>query len=138
MGSRPSSEVDPTESHDFDDFIENEQADVSDDETLEKTESQTIKELTEQCGDSDQDSLGEDHYIESVNSKFTEMSLLTVKEKSDIYKEAALSLPTVSEETRQVVKKCLSKHDDPVACPICGQFMKNEKGVKLHISKKNK
>ena len=42
------------------------------------------------------------------------------------------------EEAKLAAKKALSKHSNPVACSICGEFMKNEKGVKMHMAKKNK
>ena len=50
----------------------------------------------------------------------------------------ALAPVEPSEEAKLAAKKALSKHSNPVACSICGEFLKNEKGVKLHMSKKQR
>ena len=68
----------------------------------------------------------------------TDLNFETVKQKADFYKNVALTKQTVSEETMLAVKKSLCKYSDSTPCPICGEFMKNDKGVKLHISKKHK
>ncbi|RNA33986.1 hypothetical protein BpHYR1_020428, partial [Brachionus plicatilis] len=60
------------------------------------------------------------------------------KRKGSFYKEIALVLVESSDAAKLAAKKALSKLSKPVECSICGEFMKNEKGVKLHMSKKHK
>ena len=55
-----------------------------------------------------------------------------------MYTKIASEPQTASEETQFVVKKALSKHTNPIACPECGKLIKNERGVKQHISKMHK
>ena len=59
-------------------------------------------------------------------------------QKSQFYKQLAMTESPVSEETNNIVKKALSNHVNPVACDICGELMKNSRGVKLHKAKKHK
>ncbi|RNA32237.1 hypothetical protein BpHYR1_023153 [Brachionus plicatilis] len=49
------------------------------------------------------------------------------------YKEIALVPVESSDAAKLAAKKALSKQSKPVECSICDEFMKNEKGVKLHI-----
>ncbi|RNA33590.1 SAM domain-containing SAMSN-1-like isoform X1 [Brachionus plicatilis] len=58
------------------------------------------------------------------------------KRKGSFYKEIALVPVESSDAAKLAAKKALNKQSNPVECSICGEFMKNEKGVKLHISKK--
>ena len=55
-----------------------------------------------------------------------------------MYTQLASEIPVVTEETQFIVKKALSKHENPVPCPDCGKLMKNERGLKLHFSKMHK
>ena len=73
-----------------------------------------------------------------VGSQLEKITLNNVKEKANFYQSEALSQPNVSDETNFEVKKALSKHAQPIPCPICKELMKNERGVKLHIAKKHK
>ena len=60
---------------------------------------------------------------------------ISVKSKAINYAKQAAELPKVSDETKNVVGRALSKFDNPVPCPKCDRFFKNDRGVKLHISK---
>ncbi|RNA03398.1 hypothetical protein BpHYR1_028831 [Brachionus plicatilis] len=50
----------------------------------------------------------------------------------------AMAAISTSQVTLNVVKKALSKYVNPVPCEICGELMKNIKGVKLHIAENHK
>ncbi|RNA43306.1 hypothetical protein BpHYR1_009595 [Brachionus plicatilis] len=54
------------------------------------------------------------------------------------FSKIASEAPIASEATQSAVKKVLSKHKNPIACPECGKLMKNERGVKQHIAKMHK
>ncbi|RNA21027.1 germinal-center associated nuclear -like isoform X1 [Brachionus plicatilis] len=54
------------------------------------------------------------------------------------FSKIASEAPIASEATQSAVKKVLSKHKNPIACPECGKLMKNERGVKQHIAKIHK
>ncbi|RNA41798.1 hypothetical protein BpHYR1_025160 [Brachionus plicatilis] len=57
------------------------------------------------------------------------------KHKLEKYLKIVSEVPTASEETLFGVKRALSKHTNPLACPECGRLMKNERGVKNLIMK---
>ncbi|CAF0871757.1 unnamed protein product [Brachionus calyciflorus] len=63
---------------------------------------------------------------------------LNAAEKAAHYREKAMAEISTSQETLNVVKSVLSKHVNPVPCEICGELMKNIKGVKLHMAKRHK
>ncbi|CAF0816140.1 unnamed protein product [Brachionus calyciflorus] len=63
------------------------------------------------------------HYVKSKLAKFTQMTSEVV---------------AVSEVIQLVVKKALSKHENPVPCPVCGRMMKNQRGINGHMSKMHK
>ena len=89
----------------------------------------------------DQDSDAESSFSENLITIDHELSMLnmnTASEKAKHYREKAMTEITPSQETLNVVKRALSKHANPVACDICGELMKNVKGVKLHMAKKHK
>ncbi|RNA13348.1 hypothetical protein BpHYR1_046501 [Brachionus plicatilis] len=127
FASNPGSEVDPCE-----------EQDLSEEESVEKSESimeetglLTVKEAnvcnTESESESDQE------LVETLGQKFQELKFDSVKEKADFFQSAALAKQLVSEETKLAVKKSFCKFSDPTPCPLCGELMKNDKGVKLHI-----
>jgi hypothetical protein len=60
---------------------------------------------------------------------------ISVKAKAINYAKQVAELPQVSDETKNVVGRALSKFENPVPCPKCDKFFKNERGVKLHMSK---
>ncbi|RNA21300.1 hypothetical protein BpHYR1_022401, partial [Brachionus plicatilis] len=53
--------------------------------------------------------------------------------KGSFYKEVALVPVESFDAAKLASKKALSKQSKSVECSICGEFIKNEKGVKLHI-----
>ncbi|RNA04381.1 hypothetical protein BpHYR1_044591 [Brachionus plicatilis] len=74
--------------------------------------------------------LSEEESVEKSESVTEETGSLT---NLQIFKSAALAKQVVSEETKLAVKKSLCKFSDPTPCPLCGELMKNDKVVKLHI-----
>ena len=142
IGSRSNSEVDPNE------FIENNQNNLKDfdeNETVEseddKTDSVTLdKSKSNDLQHNDQDSDAESSMDENLLTIDEKLSVLNLNaaEKAIHYREKAMAAISTSQETLNVVKKALSKHASPVPCEICGELMKNIKGVKLHIAKKHK
>ncbi|RNA02916.1 hypothetical protein BpHYR1_022958 [Brachionus plicatilis] len=45
------------------------------------------------------------------------------------FSKIASEAPIASEATQSAVKKVLSKHKNPIACPECGKLMKNERVI---------
>ena len=56
--------------------------------------------------------------LESINSKICNLEL-NVKEKADQNKKMAMANQVVSFELQDFVRKALSKHLNPVPCPVC-------------------
>ncbi|RNA16990.1 hypothetical protein BpHYR1_022457 [Brachionus plicatilis] len=56
------------------------------------------------------------------------------KKKLEKLSKIASEAPIASEATQSAVKKGLCKHKNPIAFPECGKLMKNERGVKQHIT----
>ncbi|CAF0895277.1 unnamed protein product [Brachionus calyciflorus] len=96
--------------------------DKSHDEQTDQTESLTIQEKN----------LGSNISIETTSD------LELDDEDLEALSERSLEKPVTSTEAKLQVKKALSKHENPVRCPICNDLMKNERGVKLHMAKKHK
>ncbi|RNA16449.1 hypothetical protein BpHYR1_017867 [Brachionus plicatilis] len=94
----------------------------SDEKSYPHTETITIKENHFLANGTDSD------HEENCESDFGEVSAAICK----------LKAPIASEPTQSNVKKVLSKHKNPIACPECGKLMKNERGVKRHIEKMHK
>ena len=104
----------------------------SDEETLSKnTDSITLKDI-----DLDSDNESIDNF-EFLGNGVSELNLNSVKEKAVEYKKIAMTHFEPSEEAIFEAKKAISKHSNPVECPICGNYFKYEKGVKLHKAKKH-
>lgn len=92
---------------------------------------------SDQTPDSNQSNSNFDDNLAVVNTKLNDLKINSAKLKSQLYEQQSLFNPTVSEHTELVVSRALSKHENPVPCPVCKKMMKNEKGVKLHMSKKH-
>ncbi|RNA29697.1 hypothetical protein BpHYR1_005720 [Brachionus plicatilis] len=112
--------------------------DLSEEESVEKSESATEEtgSLTVKEGnvcDTESESESDHELVETLCQKFQELKFDSVKEKADFFKSAALAEQVVSEETKLAVKKSLCKFSDPTPCSLCGELMKNDKDVKLHI-----
>jgi hypothetical protein len=60
---------------------------------------------------------------------------ISVKAKANNYAEQVAELPKISDETKAIIDRALSKFDNPLPCPECGKLLKNERGVKLHMTK---
>ena len=141
IGSRSNSEVDSNEfsqesEKNLKDLDLNEVNDESEDD---KTDSVTlVKSKTDVMPSNDQDSDAE--ISEDIITLDQHLSVLNLNaaEKAKNYLEKVMTEITPSQETLKVVKEELSKHANPVPCEICGELMKNSKGVKLHIAKKHK
>lgn len=109
----------------------------SDEETLSKntTDSITIKEKEI---DSDNQSISDvNDDVDVLGISLSELNFNTVKDKADGYRKLAMTEFETSEIAKLEAKKAISKHPNPIACPICGNMFKNEKGVKLHKAKKH-
>lgn len=139
QASRANSECDEAESNNLDEIEDL----VDDDEetnsaTLAKTDSATTKDedLYSSEAENSFDDL-DNQKVESISNQFENICLNSVQEKAELYKTLATSEIIVSKKTETAVKMALSKHKNPVACDICGEFMKNERGVKLHKAKKH-
>ncbi|RNA41940.1 hypothetical protein BpHYR1_047416 [Brachionus plicatilis] len=79
--------------------------------------------------------LSDEELDTDLANDMNKICISSLREKVDIYKEQAMAGLSISNETEMIVKKALSKHSNPVPCNICGELMKNERGVKLHIAK---
>lgn len=114
-------------------------SDLSDDETLARTDLTSVTENdlnSKETGvDSSEDD--EDEEINSISKNLNEMRFLNIKEKLNEYRKLALEPHVASDEAKEQVAAALSKHRNPVSCSICKALMKNERGVKLHIAKKH-
>ena len=75
--------------------------------------------------------------IESISTKLSSIQITSVKSLSIRYQEEALSVPEPSQEAKLEVKSVLTKYPNGTPCHICGELMKNERGVKLHKAKKH-
>jgi len=75
-----------------------------------------------------------DNELEEENLDFDSLTI-SVKAKAINYAEQVAELPKVSDETKTIIDRALSKFDNPVPCPECGKLLKNERGVKLHMAK---
>jgi hypothetical protein len=128
VGSTANSDTDPNELRDVSDVDEDKN--VEDD----KTESLT---LVDRKNDSSEAESSFSEHLAKLDDEFGQMNINPVL-KSQYFKELAMSEMTVSKETDVAVKIALSKHTNPVSCDICGELMKNLKGVKLHKAKKHK
>ncbi|RNA43973.1 hypothetical protein BpHYR1_022589 [Brachionus plicatilis] len=142
MMLRSNSEVDPNEfgeenGGDLQDVDINEIGESEDD----KTESVTlVKSKSDDTPINNQDSDAELSFSENLITIDKELSLLNLNagEKAIHYREKAMTEIIISHETLNVVKTALSKHANSVPCDLCGELMKNTKGVKLHMAKKHK
>lgn len=114
-------------------------SDLSDDETLARTDSTSVTENDLNSKETGVDSTedDEDEEINSISKNLNEMRFLNIKEKLNEYRKLALEPHVASDEAKEQVAAALSKHTNPVSCPICKALMKNERGVKLHIAKKH-
>ncbi|RNA32846.1 hypothetical protein BpHYR1_042742 [Brachionus plicatilis] len=63
---------------------------------------------------------------------------VTTDSDHEEFSKIASEAPIASEVTQSAVKKVLSKHKNPIACPESGKLMKNERGVKQNIAKMHK
>ena len=75
--------------------------------------------------------------VDKLEDEFGQMNL-NPSQKCQSYLNLATAALTISKETEDIVKKILSKHENPIPCDICGELMINENGVKLHKAKKHK
>lgn len=100
-------------------------------ETLARTETATSR----SCDTRVDATLSDDELDKDLANDINKICISSVRDKVDIYKEQAMAGLPISSETEMIVKKALSKHANPVPCNICGELMKNDRGVKLHIAK---
>ncbi|RNA19443.1 hypothetical protein BpHYR1_033286 [Brachionus plicatilis] len=66
----------------------------------------------------------EDKEHESVDPKSIPIQIHAVN-----FSKIGSEAPIASEATQSAVKKVLSKHKNPTACPECGKLMKNERVI---------
>ncbi|CAF0708282.1 unnamed protein product [Brachionus calyciflorus] len=69
----------------------------------------------------------EDEKLNQISENMNTLVIRSVKETAIFYKDLSLSRIPVLKKTENEVKKKLSKHNNPVACDLYSELMKNEK-----------
>ncbi|RNA32649.1 hypothetical protein BpHYR1_035333 [Brachionus plicatilis] len=58
---------------------------------------------------------------------------MLVQSFASLFSKIASEALIASEATQSAVKKVLSKHKNPIACPECRKLMKNERGIFINL-----